>query len=81
MKISLPLMSADARGSIYSSLTFSVRKSGQQVRWQKKQKDVITPLRTAQRVKFNQGLLFWNSMPDNEKHYWQMLSKDEVVDL
>jgi hypothetical protein len=75
----MPLLSADAKGSIYTHLTFSVRKSGQQVRYQRKQKDVITAPRTAQREKFNQGLLLWSSLPDNEKHYWHMLSKDEVV--
>ena len=35
----MPLMSESARGSIADVLTFSVRGSGQQVRYQKKQKN------------------------------------------
>jgi len=36
-KLHGPLMSEEARGTIAGNLTFSKRKSGQQVRWQKKQ--------------------------------------------
>jgi len=81
MKLTGPLFSLEASGSVGPRLTFSKRKSGQQVRFQRAQKDVITPKRTAQRLKFNQGLLLWNSLPDVEKHYWDMLSKDQEVDL
>ena len=81
MKLTGPLLSETASGSMGPRLTFSQRKSGQQVRFQRAQKDVITAPRTAQRLKFTQGLLLWNSMPDNEKHYWDMLSKDQDVEL
>jgi len=55
-------------------LTFSKRKSGQQVRLQKKQADVITTKRTTQRAKFSLGLDLWNSLSDNDKNYWKLLS-------
>ena len=51
-KIAIPLMSLQASGTIGHFLTFSKRISGQQVRWQKKQSDVITSKRETQRAKF-----------------------------
>ena len=51
-KIALPLMSLRASGSIANFLTFSKRDSGQQVRWQKKQSDLISAKRILQRAKF-----------------------------
>lgn len=45
-------MSLQASGTIAQFLTFSKRLSGQQVRWQKKQNDVVTSERETQRAKF-----------------------------
>lgn len=45
-------MSEEASGTVGNLITFSKRKSGQQARYQRKQKDVITAPRTAQRDKF-----------------------------
>lgn len=81
MKLTLPLISAEARGSIYKVLTFSVRRSGQQVRWQNKQKDVLTAKRSVQRKKFLLGLDLWRSLPDNEKNYWNILLKTGEVSV
>ena len=81
MKLKQPLMSGDAWGSICKCLTFSRRKSGSQVRWQKKQKDVITNERTEQRKKFKLGLELWQSLPDNEKHYWYLIEKTGYIIL
>jgi len=58
-KLYKPLMSATAHGTIAGNLTFSERKSGSQVRWQKKQNDVETSARTAQRAKFSDALASW----------------------
>jgi len=59
-KLNAPLMSLSARGTIAKNLTYSERKSGSQVRWQRKQKDVVTSLRTAQRDKFQTALDSWH---------------------
>lgn len=59
MKIFGPLHSDSARGTFGGLLTFSERKSGSQVRFQKKQADVITAGRTAQRNKFIQAKDMW----------------------
>lgn len=59
-KVTGPLHSEGARGTIAGGLTFSLRLSGQQVRWQKKQKDVSSPARLAQRAKFLLGRDSWN---------------------
>jgi hypothetical protein len=58
-KCSAPLQSFSAHGTLAKNLTFSLRQSGQQVRWQKKQKDVITSARTTQRNKFLVAKTMW----------------------
>jgi hypothetical protein len=69
-KLTGPLMSNTASGTLGPRLTFSQRKSGQQVRFQKKQKDVITDLRTAQREKFTTSTGWWNLLTLSEKKEW-----------
>jgi len=51
MKVVGPLFSEKASGSV-SEITFSKRREGQLARYQRKQKDVLTPEREAQRNKF-----------------------------
>jgi len=51
MKVIAPLFSEEASGSI-AEITFSKRKEGQLARFQRKQKDVLTSKREAQRNKF-----------------------------
>jgi len=78
-KINGPLLSVKASGTIGPRLTFSVRKSGQQARFQRAQKDRITPNRTLQRAKFLLGLTMWRLLPPDEKYYWTIVeSKGEV---
>lgn len=57
-----PLMSMSASGSIGPRLTFSQRKSGPQVRFQRAQKDVVSVARTRQRDLFTEAVSAWNSM-------------------
>lgn len=52
MKVHGPLLSQEAKGTISSFLTFSKRDSGQQARWQKKQKDRESDLQVEQRSQF-----------------------------
>jgi len=75
VKLTGPLHSETARGSVGEALTYSNRKSGAQVRFQKKQKDVITTLRTAQRVKFQLARDWWLMLNDSEKQQWNQLTK------
>jgi len=58
-KLYRPLLSESASGTIAKNLTFSERGSGSQVRWQKKQKDVLTEAREAQREKFLEARDSW----------------------
>lgn len=60
MKITGPLHSDSASGTFGGLLTFSERNTGSQVRFQKKQKDKITPARTAQRNKFLVAKEMWS---------------------
>ncbi len=59
MKVIGPLHSYSASGTFGGLLTFSQRKSGSQVRFQRKQKDVVTTARTTQRDKFKQAREMW----------------------
>jgi len=52
-KITGPLFSENASGTIAEFLTFSKRRTGQQVRWQKKQKDAGSVGQVAQRADFS----------------------------
>ena len=73
VKVIMPLCSSEARGTIAGFLTFSMRASGAQVRYQKKQKDVITEARTAQREKFITSKDWWHELTDEEQEEWNIL--------
>lgn len=60
MKLKKPLFSETARGTLAKCLTFSERGSGSQVRFQRKQKDVVTSARTAQRNNFLTAKNMWS---------------------
>ena len=62
-----PLLSLKASGSIAGNLTFSERKTGSQVRWQKKQKDVLTSDRVEHRARFLEAVASWNALSEEEK--------------
>jgi lysophospholipase L1-like esterase len=66
-KLKGPLFSLEAHGSIGDELTFSKRKSGNQVRFQRKQKDVITADRTIQRDAFKSAPAVWAILADSIK--------------
>jgi len=61
MKIKSPLFSQSVSGTIADAITFSNRKSGPQVRFQRKQKDVLTAPRTTQRADFLNAVDRWNA--------------------
>ena len=60
-------MSNTASGKIGERLVFSQRKSGQQVRFQKAQKDIITSSRTSHRYKYNVAVSSWNNLSALQK--------------
>ena len=70
MKVKGPLFSLEASGSIGPHLTFSQRKSGQQVRHQKAQADVTTSDRTTQRDYFIEAYGKWNSLSSAQQGQW-----------
>ena len=61
-KVTGPLLSATAHGSIGPRLTYSKRTNCQQVRIQKKQSDIQSQLRLAQRLKFSISISWWHMM-------------------
>jgi hypothetical protein len=80
-KVSGPLFSASAHGTIGERLTFSRRASGQQARFQRPQKDRITSARIPQRYKFSQGLTLWRSLSSIEKGYWKTVESQGFVEI
>src|SRR3990172_670125 len=73
-KVTGPLMSNVASGKIGERLVFSKRRSGQQVRFQRAQKDVITVDRTTQRALYAAAVAAWNSLDDEIKEIWREMS-------
>jgi len=53
MKVSQPLLSQSASGSVTPFLTFSKRKSGQQCRYQKRQINAASASQAVHRAKFS----------------------------
>ena len=66
-KIEGPLLSMGASGSMGPRLTFSQRKSGQQVRFQRAQTDIVTSARATQRDYFKSAAGWWSEMTTAEK--------------
>jgi len=70
VKITHPLFGKEASGMIGPRLTYSKRSSGQQVRIQKAQADVVTAGRTTQRDYFIEAYEKWNSLSSGEQAQW-----------
>lgn len=75
-KVIHPLLSEQASGKIKSRLTFSVRKSGQQVRIQKAQKDVLSVGQIAQRDIYKNGVLSWWLLSSAERASYSERAKN-----
>lgn len=80
-KVKRPLMSMEAHGTVAKGLTFSLRKSGQQVRWQRKQKDVITSARQDQRDRFNSAREPWTMTDIGILNFGYFLFGGKVVSI
>jgi type II secretory pathway pseudopilin PulG len=61
-KLTGPLFSEKAHGTLAGVLTFSARKNVNQVRYQRKQKDYTNTARQAQRDKFSDSITYWHVM-------------------
>ena len=69
-KLKGPLFSQEAHGKMAGRITFSARKSGSQVRFQRAQSDVITADRTTQRDYFIEAYGKWNTLTTAEQKQW-----------
>lgn len=69
VKLAGPLMSQEARGSIAGNLTFSERKSGSQVRWQKKQtREQATIIQSNNEGLYRTAFYRWSAFSESEKN-------------
>ncbi len=66
-KVVAPLYSISASGKIAGRLVFSRRSSGQQVRLQKSQVDIVTLARSTQRAIYTYAVSQWNLLSDSQK--------------
>ena len=66
-KLQGPLLSESAHGTIGGALTYSSRTTAKQVRYQRKQRDVITAARTTQRGYFQTAAGWWGAMTSGEQ--------------
>jgi len=80
-KINGPLLSNTAHGSLGPRLTFSKRTTGQQVRYQRPQKDYENIARTIARDAFRYGLILWRALPAAEKAYWDEIESKGYADV
>ncbi len=62
VKLFNPLFSQTASGKLGDVLTFSQRKQGSQVRFQRAQKDFLSVGRVTQRKTFKGGVGWWHEM-------------------
>lgn len=76
-KITGPLYSKTASGTIAKNITFSLRGSGQQCRLQKKQLDRITSGRTEQREKYKATYQSWLGLTISEKENWNQKARNQ----
>lgn len=67
-----PLLSITASGHFKNRLTYSQRKTGAQVRLQKKQKDKITTARTGWRDHFKNAVSEWNALTTDQKNVYNV---------
>ncbi len=82
-KVSGPLFSLNASGSIKESLTYSSRKEGNIVRFQKKQKVKIPPSWKSADNRTLYRLIFarWNSFSEQEKNVYNNLAKNRGLSM
>jgi len=74
-KVTSPLLSETASGTVGDLLTFSVRKSGQQVRFQRKQKDVFSERREEVRERYRAAVDAWQLLSAPEKRLYTISAK------
>ena len=76
-KLKGPLFSLDAHGTLGNALTFSSRRSGSQVRFQKKQTDFKSAPRAIQRGYFSMGMGWWGELTANEQAEWLVIGRTD----
>jgi len=74
VKLKGPLLSESAHGSIAKAITYSKRRTTNQVRRQRAQKDKMTPGREIQRSYFQKAATWWLQLTSDEKLAWKEVS-------
>ena len=69
-KLQGPLLSVNAHGSIAKRITYSKRYTGNQVRFQRANKDANSTSQQTQRALFLEALGKWNELTDEQQELW-----------
>jgi hypothetical protein len=80
-KIEGPLMSIEAHGSIGPRLTFSSRKTGQQVRFQNRQVDVKSAGQIDQRKLFFLAKAAWHTLTSTQQENYNQITKSQNLNM
>ncbi len=75
-KLTGPLFSLSAHATLGKCLTYSSRRSGAQVRFQKPQTDYMTLARQEQRTRFWAAVQWWKDLTAAEKAMWVTLGRN-----
>ena len=75
VKLIGPLFSLNASGAVGKDLTYSNRKSGGQVRKQKKQAYANTAAQQPVQTYFDEGRTAWGTLSDADKTAWDTFNK------
>ena len=74
-KLQGPLLSVGAHGTVGGVLTFSERKTVDQVRFQRKQQVFSSEALLIERDKFYASGVLWNFLTQEEKDQWTDIAK------
>jgi len=81
-KVTGPLLSESASGSVSPCLTFSERKTGSQVRFQKKQKRAVaSDLQSDHEGLYRKAFYRWSVMTDNQKNVYNDIVKNKKFQM
>jgi len=74
-KLNGPLLSVNAHGSIAKRITYSKRYTGNQVRFQRANKDANSSLQQTERALFLDARDHWLLLTDEEQEQWSDYNK------
>ena len=76
VKVKSPLFSERASGAVCGNIVFSLRASGQQVRFQRHPIDRASDEQLTRRSVYSDGVDSWHGLSSEDKNYYKDLAKN-----